>query len=185
MLIQMLWKKHIYTPVDPLWRIMECCHSRWGFSLTFSSFFSPTTTYQCIPHQPGVSCYLCLNRLSRKCLDKRRELVEHWHTSKRGRRKLRLASVAHRGRPDERWSVEGFLRMKPLEMAVIERSIEGKRGREALGGTESRRDLPVRFRCGKCWLPVDSIRASSGSHVKGWGSEERRGEQKSKEEEQV
>lgn len=86
---------------------------------------------------------------------------------------------------DERWSVEGFLRMKPLEMAVIERSIEGKRGREALGGTESRRDLPVRFRCGKCWLPVDSIRASSGSHVKGWGSEERRGEQKSKEEEQV
>lgn len=54
--------------------------------------------------------------------------------------------------------------MKPLVMAVIKKSTEGKRG-EALGGTESRRDLPVRFRCGKCWLPVDSIRASSGSHI--------------------
>lgn len=58
----------------------------------------------------------------------------------------------------------GFLHMKPLEMAVIKESTEGKRG-EALCGTESRRDLPVRFRCGKCWLPVDSIRASSGSHI--------------------
>lgn len=49
---------------------------------------------------------------------------------------------------------------------------EGK----ALSGAESRRDLPVRFRCGKCWLPVDSIRASSGSHVKEGGV--RKGEEK-------
>ncbi len=59
-----------------------------------------------------------------------------------------------------------------MEMVVIEKSIEGKtekREREALSGTESRRDLPVRFRCGKCWLPVDSISASSGSNVKGGG----------------
>jgi len=38
----------------------------------------------------------------------------------------------------------------------------GGNGSEALSGTESRRDLPVCFRCGKCWLPIDSIRASSG-----------------------
>lgn len=57
--------------------------------------------------------------------------------------------------------------MKPLETAVI----EGKRDGPSVG-PESRRDLPVRLRCGKCWLPVDSIRASSGSHVRGGGGEE-------------
>lgn len=50
--------------------------------------------------------------------------------------------------------------------------------KEALGGTESRRDLPLRFRCGKCWLPVDSIRTSSGSYVKGGGV--RKGEESKK-----
>lgn len=74
--------------------------------------------------------------------------------------------------------------MKPSEMAVIEGSTEGKR-REALGGTESRRDLPVRFRCGKCWLPVDSIRVSSGSHVSGGGVRKGRGKQKTKEEKEL
>lgn len=44
--------------------------------------------------------------------------------------KLRLAGVAHRGR---RWNVEGFLGMKPLEMVVIEGSIEGKRERPSVG----------------------------------------------------
>lgn len=58
--------------------------------------------------------------------------------------------------------------MKPLEMVVIERSIEGKR----------ERDLPVCFRCGKRRLPVDSIRASSGYHVKGGGV--RKGKNKKK-----
>lgn len=64
--------------------------------------------------------------------------------------------------------------MKSSAKAVIERSTEGKRER-ALGGMESRGDLPVRFRCGKCWLPVDSIRASSGFPRQGGGG---RGEQK-------
>lgn len=61
---------------------------------------------------------------------------------------------------------------------------EEHRGKErkALSGTESRRDLPVCFRCGKCWLPVDTIRASSGSYINGERIEERRGEQKRKEE---
>lgn len=44
--------------------------------------------------------------------------------------------------------------------------------------TESRRDLPVCFRCGKRRLPVDSIRASSGYHVKGGGV--RKGKNKKK-----
>lgn len=42
-------------------------------------------------------------------------------------------------------------------------SIEAK---EALSGAQNRKDLPARLRCGKCWLPVDSIRGSSGSRVK-------------------
>lgn len=74
--------------------------------------------------------------------------------------------------------------MKPLEMVVIERSIEGKRERErGPQCTESRRDLPVCFRCGKRRLPVDSIRASSGYHVKGGGV--RKGRNKKKGEYQV
>lgn len=57
--------------------------------------------------------------------------------------------------------------MKPSEMAVMEGEHGGNES-ETLSGTGRRRDLPVCFRCGKCWLPVDSIRASS----------ERKGERK-------
>lgn len=99
------------------------------------------------------------------CLDKRREHVEQWYTSKRSCRKLGLASMNQWGR---RWSTEGFLQMKLLEMVAIEGSVEGMRARPTVG-QKNRGDLPVCFRCGKCCLPVDSIRASSGANVKGWG----------------
>lgn len=111
------------------------CGGSWNAvtaSGVFACFFFPSSLqpHKCSLHQPGASCYRCVNRLSRKCLDKRREVVEHWHTSKTGRRKLGLVSMAHRGR---RWSVEGFLQMKPLEMAVMERSTEGKKERLSVG----------------------------------------------------
>lgn len=67
-------------------------------------------------------CYLCLPQLSQKCLDKRRQHVEHWHTSKRSCRKLGLASKALWG---GWWGIEGFLQEKLLEMVLIERSMEG------------------------------------------------------------
>ncbi|XP_041834127.1 piggyBac transposable element-derived protein 3-like [Melanotaenia boesemani] len=54
--------------------------------------------------------------LSQKCLDKRRQHVEHWHTSKRSCRKLRLVSVDQWG---GRWSNEGFLQKKLLEMLTL------------------------------------------------------------------
>lgn len=51
------------------------------------------------------------------------------------------------------------------EEAVGE-SVNTEQSTASLSGTESRGDLPVCFRCGKCSLPVDSIRASSGFCVK-------------------
>lgn len=69
--------------------------------------------------------------------------------------------------------------MKLLEMVVIEGSVEGMRARPTVG-QKNRGDLPVCFRCGKCWLPIDSIRASSGADVKGWGRVRKREESKKK-----
>lgn len=45
----------------------------------------------------------------------------------------------------------------------------GGNGEEHRGKEREREALPVCFRCGKRRLPVDSIRASSGYHVKGGG----------------
>lgn len=134
------------------------------------------TTYERSLLQPCMSCYLCQNLLSQKCLDKRREHVEQWYTSKRSCRKHGLASMNQWGR---RWSTESFLQMKLLEMVVIEGSVEGMRARPTVG-QKNRGDLPVCFRCGKCWLPIDSIRASSGADVKGWGRVRKREESKKK-----
>lgn len=98
------------------------------FSLSFS-FLCITSTMGRSLHQCDVGCYLCLPQLSQKCLDKRRQHVEHWHTSKKSCRKLGLASKALWG---GRWRFEGFLQEKLLEMVLIERSIEGVRARPSV-----------------------------------------------------
>lgn len=157
--------------VAPLWRIMQCCHSWWGFSLVFSSvfFFSP--------HQPGASRYLRPDQLSPKRLEQKEGAC--WtsaHIKGRQRKTRGPASTAHRG---GRWSA--FLADEAVGNGGNSEEHRGKGGkRGAHGGMESRRDLPVGFRCGKCWLPVDSIRASSGSHVKDgvWGKERRSGKKR-------
>lgn len=109
----------------------------------------------------------------RSASNKRRELVEHLHTSKGGRGKLEARPARHTGADDG--ALRAFLADEAVGNGGNSEGHRGKEGkREALGGTESRRDLPVGFRCGKCWLPVDSIRASSGSHVKEQGEREER-----------
>lgn len=54
-----------------------------------------------------------------------------------------------------------------MRVSVDESAGVGKEQGGEVWGAETRRDLPVCFRCGKRRLPVDSIRASSGFYVKG------------------
>lgn len=55
--------------------------------------------------------------------------------------------------------------MKPLETALT----QGRGGNEGLLGRSG--ELPIfSLRCGKCRLPADSIRASSGECIKGVGA---------------
>lgn len=123
--LQGLWEEPVSVSVVLLWMLVVCCHSQYGFSLSFP-FVLISSTMGSSLHWCDMSCYLCLPQLSQKCLDKRRQHVEHWHTSKRICRKLGLASKALWG---GRWRIEGFLQEKLLEMVLIERSMEGVRAR--------------------------------------------------------
>lgn len=82
---------------------------------SFFTFLSTTSLARSLPKR-NVSCYLCLHQLARRCLDKRRRRVEHWHTSKKSCGKLGLASRAQWG---TRWSVEGFVQEKLLKKVLI------------------------------------------------------------------